>query len=364
MSTLFDVAILGGGPAGTAAAITAARVGCKVLLVDRDTFPRPKVCGEFLSAESLHLLGSLLGSDHPLLTQTTAIHEGRLFFASTVTETHIEPAARSIPRYELDHALWLAAESAGVLAHCGEAVVRVDGDGPFTISTAKGGYEARSIINASGRWSGVMGPLTPPVGPKWIGVKAHYQTQRTDASVDLYFFKHGYCGVQPVRPGVVNVCAMVRGDVATSIEAVMERHPALMLRSAEWERVSETVSTAPLLHESPSPSCGRVLQVGDAAGFIDPFLGDGISLALHTGAQAAKALVPCIQGRASLGEAVASYAADYRRYIRPAFHHAARLRRMFAISQPFQPAVAGLLKIPHITEWFLRKTRPQAPLAD
>lgn len=364
MSTGYDIAIVGGGPAGTAAAITAARSGNKVLLLDRDTFPRPKVCGEFVSAESLALLASLLGTEHPLLTKTVPIRAGRLFLRGGVTDTHIEPAARSIPRYDLDHALWRAAESAGVFTHAGEGVELIRGDGPFTLVTTKDAYAAKSIIHASGRWSGLLHPLKPPTGPKWIGIKAHYETPDAAPSVDLYFFRHGYCGVQPVSANVVNICAMVRADVASSMEEVLECHPALKMRGFAMRRMTAPVVTAPLLHERPTPVSGHVLHAGDAAGFLDPFLGDGISLAMQTGARAAKALSTCTQGSASLADAVAAYGEDYRLHIQPAFHHAARLRRLVSISQPFQPAVSGLLKIPHITEWFLRNTRPKVALTD
>lgn len=359
MSRTFDVAVIGGGPAGTAAAITAARAGLDVLLLDRDNFPRPKVCGEFVSAESLALLASLLGEEHPLLTASVSITAGRLFVGGGVVETRIEPPARSVPRYDLDHALWEAAASAGAQAYADQAVTRVHGEGPFQVITGRDEYLARALIHAAGRWSGLLRPLEPPHGPKWIGVKAHHETDVDQATVDLYFFRHGYCGVQPVGPGVVNVCAMVRSDVATSVEAVLEKHPALKVRSLGLRRITEPVVTAPLLHEPPAPTGGTAMQVGDAAAFVDPFLGDGISLALQTGTRAARTLVPFVRGAISLHVAAERYAQEYRRDILPVFRHAARLRRILSVSQPFQPAVTGLLKVPHITEWFLRKTRPK-----
>jgi menaquinone-9 beta-reductase len=360
MNETYDLAVIGGGPSGASAAITAARAGARTLLLDRDTFPRPKVCGEFVSAESLSLLTELLGPEHPLLTTTPQISAGRLFIAGSVTDTHIDPPARSIPRFELDEALWRAAENSGADTRSDEAVAKMEGDGPFVIHSADQRYEARAVINASGRWSGVLKPLEPPAGPKWIGLKAHYASPAADTTVDLYFFRHGYCGVQPVGPGRLNVCAMVRSDVATTLEAVLERHPALKMRSFEMQRLGEAVVTAPLLHAPPEPLHGNVLQVGDAAGFIDPFLGDGISMALQTGTSAALHLVPFFTRGCDLATAARHYASRYDSAIRPAFAHAARLRRILSVSQPFQPAVTGLLKIPHITEWFLKKTRPKA----
>lgn len=361
MSALYDIAILGAGPAGSTAAITASRAGFSTLLLERDTFPRAKVCGEFVSAESLAVLGRLIGPGHALLQETPVISAGRLFFREVVY-TAIAPAARSIPRWELDHALWRAAIAGGVCAHAGEAVTPVEshGDGPVRIRTAAGEYSARCVVNASGRWSGLFQPLTTPASPKWIGLKAHFATAAREPTVDLYFFKHGYCGVQPVREGVVNACAMVRSDAATTLDEVFRSHSALAERVQAWRAQTPVVATAPLVHARPQPVRGEVLQIGDAAGFIDPFLGDGISLALQTGVWAVRALQPFLEGAASRAAGARTYAAGYRERFLPAFHHAARLRRVLALTQPFQPAVSGLLKLPHLTEWLLQKTRPRA----
>lgn len=361
MTEVYDIAIIGGGPAGSTAAITAARAGFKTLLLERDNFPRPKVCGEFVSAESLALLGRLIGPEHALLRETPAISAGRLFFRDVVY-TAIVPSARSIPRWELDYALWRAAIAAGVSAREGEAVTAVD-SGPqgelVRIRTALGEFAARCVVNASGRWSGIFQPLMAPAGPKWIGLKSHFASDARDSTVDLYFFKHGYCGVQPVRDGIVNACAMVRSDAATTLDEVFRSHPALQERAQGWRAQGAAVATAPLIHARPQPLRGEVVQIGDAAGFIDPFLGDGISLALQTGVWAVRALQPFLEGAAARDEGLGRYADGYRERFLPAFHHAARLRRLLALSQPFQPAVTSLLKLPRLAEWLLRKTRPR-----
>src|SRR3954463_3464227 len=95
-----DVAIIGAGPAGASAAITLARTGARVLLLERGRFPRHKVCGEFVSAESLSLLHSLLSNtafeDPKLLLGRT-----RLFIDDRVITATIAPPAASITRFDL-----------------------------------------------------------------------------------------------------------------------------------------------------------------------------------------------------------------------------------------------------------------------
>ena len=90
---------------------------------------------------------------------------------------------------------------------------------------------------------------------------------------------------------------MVRADVASSLPEVFAQHPALRERSRNWTLVSDPVSTSPLIFRSPQPERDGVLMAGDAAGFVDPFVGDGISLALRSGSLAARCLNSFFSGR-------------------------------------------------------------------
>ncbi len=106
-ASAYDLIVVGAGPAGSACAITAVRAGARVLLLDKDSFPRHKVCGEFVSPESLHILDSLLGANK--FSERPTIPLSRIFLDSRQITVPVEPAASSIPRYDLDAALLLAA---------------------------------------------------------------------------------------------------------------------------------------------------------------------------------------------------------------------------------------------------------------
>jgi flavin-dependent dehydrogenase len=95
---MYDLAVIGAGPAGCSAAITAARQGARVVLFEKGDFPRQKVCGEFVSAESLALLSSLLSvAQRPLLENALRICAAQIFLDGRTIRTKIEPAAASIP---------------------------------------------------------------------------------------------------------------------------------------------------------------------------------------------------------------------------------------------------------------------------
>lgn len=364
---LYDLITIGGGPAGTSAAISAARRGAKVLLLERGRFPRHKVCGEFVSAESLNLLRELLDLEHAVLLQeAVSIPRARLFLDGRTLQTVVSPPAASIARLDLDAALWRSARSAGVDAREQTTVQSITGSGPFRITTASGEFEAKAVVNASGRWSNLN--LPPPEdgmrGEKWLGVKAHFAEPLSDPSVDLYFFEGGYCGVQPVTvtgdgsTGRVNASAVVRADVASTLPEVFARHPALRERSRNWTPLSDPVSTSPLIFREPQPERDGVFMVGDAAGFVDPFVGDGISLALRGGALAAHNLAPFFAGETSLSDAVRRYREAYRLSLLPVFRASSKIRRMLVLPGAVRRPLLFLLESsPAITRYLVRKTR-------
>lgn len=363
----YDLIIIGGGPAGTSAAISAARRGATVLLLERGRFPRHKVCGEFVSAESLSLLRDLLDLHNAaLLRDAVPIPRARIFLDGRILETVVEPAAASIARMDLDAALWHSATSAGVDARQQVTAQSIRGPGPFRIATTDGEFEAKAVANASGRWSNLNLPPTENGRrrEKWLGVKAHFAEPFPDPSVDLYFFEGGYCGVQPVTvtgdgsTGRVNASAMVRADVASTLAEVFAQHPALRERSRNWTPLSDPVSTSPLMFREPQPERDGILMVGDAAGFVDPFVGDGISLALRGGALAAQCLTRFFAGETSLPDAVRRYREEYKQSLLPVFRASSKIRRMLVLSGAIRRPLLFLLESsPAITRYLVRKTR-------
>ena len=363
MNSTLDVAVIGAGPGGSSAAIALARAGARVALLEAGHFPRHKVCGEFVSSESLALLNSLLETDErTVLANAEQIRQARFFVDRACTTAPVSPAAASIPRVSLDHALWRAAQSMGVECHDDSPALRIAHGETMHILLDRGHHIAtRSVIDATGRWSRLrpeeQSNALRDSAPKWIGVKAHYFEPQPNRSVDLYFFDGGYCGVQPVGPGEINACAMVRSDRARSLNDVFLLHPALRERALGWTLASDHVSTAPLVFRPRRPVDRTVLHVGDAAGFIDPFVGDGIALALRSGHLAAQSLIPMLNGRSTPEECARSYEHAYRAGFESIFRSAERIRSLLELPRPFRSITLSALKFPSIASYVMRKTR-------
>jgi len=368
VAALYDLTVVGGGPAGMSAAITAARTGAKVLLLERGRLPRQRVCGEFVSAESLELLAGLLADTRPeLLAGAARISVGRLFVDSRTITTQVDPPAASIARFDLDIALWEAARKSGVSGRLQATVEGVDRrEDKFVVKTSLGIFQSRGVILAGGRWSNLdsHARVDEHSGQQWLGIKAHYTEEAPPESVDLYFFEGGYCGVSPVRlaggdsSNRVNACAMVQADVARTLPEVFRLHPELEERTRRWNPVMESVTTFPLVFREPCPVEDRVLRVGDAAGFVDPFVGDGISLALRSGALAAECLAPFLRSEISLEEAAADYGAQYKSGLLPVFRSSSKIRRLLDLPGPIRRAASHLLeKAPVVSRLLVTFTR-------
>ncbi|MGH9576901.1 MAG: NAD(P)/FAD-dependent oxidoreductase, partial [Terriglobales bacterium] len=278
-----------------------------------------------------------------------------------VCEAPVNPRAASITRYELDAALWQSAQAAGVDARQQFAIAAVHGSGPFKLATSESEVRVHAVIDASGRWSNLAAQVPKSngtaSGERWIGLKGHYVEATPADSVDLYVFDGGYCGVQPITENAINVCALVRAEAARTLHQVLAKDRALWRRSREWEPLTDTVTTAPVFFCEPTPLRNGVLCAGDAAGFIDPFVGDGISLALHSGALAARSVAPYLENRVTLRSAAADYEREYRRAFLPAFRNAARLRRIFHLPRSARAPLLAAMRSHHLAGWMVSATR-------
>ncbi|MGE5109942.1 MAG: NAD(P)/FAD-dependent oxidoreductase [Acidobacteriaceae bacterium] len=341
----FDLVVVGAGPAGSAAAITAFNRGLKVLLLEAGRYPRHKVCGEFVSAESAEVLRYLLGDDAPPLFRAPRITTARLHASGQTATISLATPGYSIARIDLDHALWRAAQAGGVDCRIDSVLDVLPDDRGFHVRGTAASYTAASVVNASGRWSRLGRRISQ--GKPWIGLKAHFAAE-TDDAVDLYFVPGGYCGVQMVRHGVLNACALVRQGAARTLQEVFTAHAQLSERARNWRPLTQEFATAPVYLGPGSPVVDGILQAGDAVGFVDPFVGDGISLALRSGVLA---------GRCAGEVNTDAYAALYRQAFSGIFRSTGRIRNLQELPPFLHGWIIRGLGIPSIARRLFHETR-------
>lgn len=268
------VQVIGGGPAGSSAALAALQSGASVALWEQSRLPRHKVCGEFLSPGVVPLLGALqvesaFWDARPAPVRRMIVSIGRARKQAPLPET-----AWGLSRFALDHLLLRAAAARGA------QVLRQRGPAPCQLPT----------VLAAGRQA------SQPKGRRLFGFKAHYQGPLEDA-VELYFFGRCYLGINSVEDGRVNVCGLgPESDLARfhfDIDEMLHAVPELRDRLAPLRRVMDWLTTGPLVfgnrfRASASPSAA-VYPAGDQLSFVDPFTGSGMLSAILTGSLAGRA---------------------------------------------------------------------------
>lgn len=385
---LIDLAIVGGGPAGTATALEARHRGLRVSIWDRDRFPRDKVCGEFLSAESLPWLETEIPST---LSRGTAIRRSEFVSRSGRSRAFALPmCGRGLSRRALDEALWRRAGAASAESQEGEGIRRIHKINPgrgnrtlWELESSLGKIQrAGALVIACGRWwklDGLPGPAQKEPKERngnaapGMGAKAHFSGIAARDAVEMYFFPGGYCGLAPIEDGLYNACCLVHRNLARECMGRgmsdfgawlrgVARHPALDARLRAATQVSETLATAPLRPARRVADREGALWVGDAAGFLDPFTGDGISMALHSGRLAAEELARALEKgfeELDFKQVVEGYRRNLARAVRRSYRVAGLLRTLVSAPESVQTAMAAAL--PWLGARLLAETRWRAP---
>lgn len=348
----FDVAIAGAGPAGTSAAIHLALAGATVLLIEEKKFPRPKLCGEFISPECLAhftrlgVIDQMTGAGGATVSETVFYsRSGRSVSVPSEWFKH-DTAALGLSRSEMDLQLIERAKACGVRvlenSHASRLLVQ---EGIVRGIRAKSGdqtndYEARVSIDATGRTRSLArlvdqrgATLRKNTNP-WVAFKAHLEhTQAAEGACEIYFYNGGYGGLSSVEGGVSNLCFIVSANdvrqCGSDPDRVMREVVMTNARAAQTLAIAKpqtswlSVSLESFGHRTLVPANG-LLTIGDAAAFIDPFTGSGMLMALESGEIAATAIAQQLDA-VRAGDGFAALAREYRSEYRRRFHSRLRL---------------------------------------
>lgn len=364
-----DVVVVGAGPAGAAAAITAAGAGLDTLVIDKATFPRDKICGDGLTAAALRHLEHL--GVRPDMVDSWFHTETCWIRSPNGTTTRFDlPSGDGqflaiASRRDLDAAIVDRARAAGAKVEEGHALLGATEDaGGVTLDVeGLGTVRARWAIGADGMWSPLrkkLGPVVEGYRGEWHAFRQYVSGVDGIAATDMYVsfeadLVPGYFWSFPLPDGRANIgFGIERGGPTYSIQDMKQLWPDLLARPHIKELLGPGLVEdephrawpIPARVDSMPPTSGRALYVGDAVGACDVMSGEGIAQALITGVRAAEAIVDA----GMTGDAAATYTDLLRKELVADHRMSALLVK--GLNSPAKAATA--LKIASANDWTRR----------
>ena len=291
---LYDVAIVGAGPAGSSCAAFCAQAGLRTLLLERESFPREKVCGDCLNPSCWPVLRRLAVED-----RVRSLPHGKLkcvefigIDRQTISIALPDDAEIAVKRSLFDDLLMSRAREIGAEVFQESTVSELNLTNSWSIRANENTFEARVLVAADGRNSTVarLRNLLPRVGKERVALQTHILfPPNFGERVVLQFLAEGYSGQAPTGSGELNLCLVGKPSSISKLKHWAENEFGIASHHP-WRTVT------PLTRQSLPPAHERLFLIGDAARVVEPFTGEGIFYALRSGELAAQAIAKLIAG--------------------------------------------------------------------
>lgn len=279
-----DVVIIGGNLAGAACARELARLGIDAVAFESHRFPRDKVCGGFVSPGGVDCLDALGLLSAVQQAGGVTVDRARINAGGTDVDVAFAKKGIGISRRTLDAVL---ASSAPVQQGCAVRQVKITDDG-FVVETSQGDTRCFVLIDAAGKLS----RFTRRVASPEFGVQ-YFRPEPRGSTLDFWFFQDGYGGAVSVDGAQSNFCFLIKKD-----------------RLAPYISRPGCRVTGPVSYASCS---SPYVTIGDAAGMLDPFCGEGMHHALDSGITAAKIVANGLRNKKTHAEMKCAYELEWRR---------------------------------------------------
>ena len=364
------IVIIGGGLAGLTAAIHFRKNNYSVLVLEKNEFPKHKVCGEYISNEVLFYLESL-GLNIESLNPK---HINKLSFSlvsGKTLHTKLPLGGFGISRYALDFYLYNHAIKLGCQI-VQETVVDIEFENEkFNIITNLNQYQARLAICAYGKRSNLDIKLKRSFIQKqshWLGVKAHYKLDFPDDSVGLHHFKGGYCGVSKIENNLVNICYLANYDTFKKYKTIEDYQINVVYKNPNLKAIFEkaviqfekplTISQVSFAEKKNVEN--HVLMIGDTAGLIHPLCGNGMAMAIHSAKLAVENSIDFLENRINRSTLENNYRSDWNNNFKSRLKVGRILGKLLQREKTAQFTLKIVLLFPFLLSIIIKKTHGKA----
>jgi flavin-dependent dehydrogenase len=308
MGTNLDVVIIGGGLAGLTSAIHLSKFGMKVILIEKNEYPKHKVCGEYISNEVLpyfQWLGLDISNLKPSLISKMEFSTAK----GKIISGDLPLGGFGISRYELDNYLYQKAIQNGcqILHDTVTDIQFLDDEFHIYISDTIA-LKSKIVLGAFGKRSNIDQKLNRDFIQKnspWLAVKAHYSGDFPNDLVGLHNFKGGYCGVSKVENNKINICYLADYETFKQYKNIEEFQSEVVCKNPHLKVIFENctllfekpITISQISFERKEAVENHILMVGDTAGLIHPLCGNGMAMAIHSAKIASELIIEFLDNK-------------------------------------------------------------------
>lgn len=363
-----NILIIGGGLAGLTAALHLQQSGIEVILIEKDTYPHHKVCGEYISNEVLPYL-KWLDTD-PATLHPSVISKMQF---STVSGRSISArlplGGFGVSRYQLDHFLYqkFLARGGCVIQDTVSSVV-FEKDSFLVFTQNENQYAARQVIGAYGKRAAIDLKLKRKFiqhKSPFLAVKAHYAGEFEDEMVALHNFRGGYCGASKIEDQKINICYLANYEtfkthknITAYQENVLYQNKHLKSLFEKSELLFDTpITISQLSFGAREAVIDHILMIGDTAALIHPLCGNGMAMAIHSARICAELLVSFLKGEVPGRTALEKqYIISWNQHFKSRLWMGNTLSTLFEKEYLTEKLLGGMVRLPFLLPLIIKKT--------
>lgn len=322
---IFDVIIVGGGLAGLTSAIHLLKFQKKILVIEKNSYPQHKVCGEYISNEVLPYLNSL--GVNPIANGAKEITNVQITTTkSNLISEKLPLGGFGMSRYFLDHFLAQKAKENGAEIYQ-ETVESINfNNDEFTVITRDSEvFKSKIVIGAFGKRSTLDVTMNRNFMKKkspYLAVKIHVNGSFPEDLVALHNFRGGYCGVSKVENDSINLCYITDFQSFKKFKNITDFQNNVVFKNKYLHEIftettpafNKPLTISQVSFETKNPIENHIIMCGDTAGMIHPLCGNGMGMAISSAQIASDKILKYLNGEIKTREALEkSYLRDWNK---------------------------------------------------